>query len=162
MRRCTRPVSLVAACLAAAALLAGCGIGAGPGTKNASVRVTANFGSTLYGSAVETHVPGAETVMSLLQRHFKVSTRYGGGFVEAINGHSGSSDHYDWFYFVNGIQAPKGAATTDVHKGDHIWWVSDVGKFAGHYPGWRLTHDIPRICREIYEANAGRWLEAVA
>ena len=46
--------------------------------------------------------------------------------------------------------------------GDHIWWVSDVSKFASHYPGWKLTHDVPRICREIYEANAEHWLEAVA
>jgi CDP-paratose 2-epimerase len=44
-------------------------------------------------------------------------------------------------------------------KGDHVWWVSDVSKFAGHYPGWRVTYDIPRICREIYEANADRLLE---
>jgi CDP-paratose 2-epimerase len=41
--------------------------------------------------------------------------------------------------------------------GDHIWYVSDVSKFASHYPGWSLTHDVPRICREIYEANADRW-----
>jgi CDP-paratose 2-epimerase len=41
--------------------------------------------------------------------------------------------------------------------GDHIWWVSDVGKFAAHYPGWRLTYDIPRICKAIYEANRERW-----
>ena len=41
--------------------------------------------------------------------------------------------------------------------GDHIWYVSDVSKFASHYPGWKLTYDVPRICREIYEANADRW-----
>ena len=23
--------------------------------------------------------------------------------------------------------------------GDHVWWVSDIRKFAGHYPGWSLT-----------------------
>jgi len=45
--------------------------------------------------------------------------------------------------------------------GDHIWWISDVRKFKSHYPGWELTYDVPRICREIYEANAERWLEAV-
>lgn len=46
--------------------------------------------------------------------------------------------------------------------GDHIWWVSDVSKFSEHFPEWRLTYDIPRICREIYEANAESWLETVA
>ena len=44
--------------------------------------------------------------------------------------------------------------------GDHIWWISDVGKFQAHYPQWRLTRDVPQICREIYEMNAERWLES--
>ena len=46
--------------------------------------------------------------------------------------------------------------------GDHIWWVSDVSKFESHYPGWKLAHDVPRICREIFEANATRWQETRA
>ena len=46
--------------------------------------------------------------------------------------------------------------------GDHIWWISDVAKFQSHYPTWRLTYDVPRICREIYENNIERWLETVA
>jgi len=43
--------------------------------------------------------------------------------------------------------------------GDHIWWISSVSKFSGHYPDWRMTYNVPRICREIYETNAERWLE---
>lgn len=46
--------------------------------------------------------------------------------------------------------------------GDHIWWISDVGKFQSHYPTWQLTRDVRQICQEIYEANCERWLEAVA
>jgi len=45
--------------------------------------------------------------------------------------------------------------------GDHIWWISDVRKFQSHYPEWRLRYDVPAICREIYENNVERWLEAV-
>lgn len=41
--------------------------------------------------------------------------------------------------------------------GDHIWWVSDVGKFRSHYPGWQLRYDVPQICREIFENNVERW-----
>jgi len=41
--------------------------------------------------------------------------------------------------------------------GDHIWWVSDNGKFAAQFPAWRLTYDVPLILREIYEHNRGRW-----
>ncbi len=42
--------------------------------------------------------------------------------------------------------------------GDHVWYVSDVSKFASHYAGWKLTRDVPGICREMYEANVERWL----
>ena len=136
MHRRTRSALLTVAILAAAALLGGCGAGAGPGTRDVSVQVTGNFGSTLYGSAREKHVPGAETVMSLLERHFKVSTRYGGGFVESIGGHSGSSSHRDWFYYVNGFEATRGAAETGVHAGDHIWW---------DLHDWAATDSIPAV-----------------
>jgi CDP-paratose 2-epimerase len=44
--------------------------------------------------------------------------------------------------------------------GDHIWWISDIGKFMSHYPDWRLQYDVPRILREIYESNQMRWTEA--
>jgi CDP-paratose 2-epimerase len=53
---------------------------------------------------------------------------------------------------------PLNCTYTEANRtGDHIWWISDVGKFSAHYPGWQLTYDIPRICREIYEANIDRW-----
>jgi hypothetical protein len=135
-QRIRSALSVLAASCAAAVVLSGCGIGAGSGTRNASVIVTGNFGSRLYGSAQESKVPGAETVMSLLERHFKVSTRYGGGFVEAIGNHSGSSSHRDWFFYVNGIEASQGAAATDVHAGDRIWW---------DLHDWTATDSIPAV-----------------
>ena len=46
----------------------------------------------------------------------------------------------------------------DNRVGDHIWWISDISKFQGHYPGWRLTRDVPAILREIHDHNAERWL----
>ncbi|MBF0489604.1 MAG: NAD-dependent epimerase/dehydratase family protein [Candidatus Omnitrophica bacterium] len=45
--------------------------------------------------------------------------------------------------------------------GDHIWWISDVSKFASHYPQWRLTKNIEDILREIYDYNCKRWLTEV-
>jgi CDP-paratose 2-epimerase len=41
--------------------------------------------------------------------------------------------------------------------GDHMWWIGDNGRFAGHYPGWRMEYDVPRILAEIHEANRQRW-----
>lgn len=40
--------------------------------------------------------------------------------------------------------------------GDHIWYVSDLGKFKAHYPDWRLRYDVPRILTEIYETTQER------
>ena len=42
--------------------------------------------------------------------------------------------------------------------GDHIWWVSDVGKFREHFPTWRLQHDLRAILEQIFENNTGRWV----
>jgi CDP-paratose 2-epimerase len=46
--------------------------------------------------------------------------------------------------------------------GDHIWWISDNSKFAGHYPEWRQKYDCQAILREIYEYNRGRWTAGAA
>ncbi|MGO9899383.1 MAG: DUF4430 domain-containing protein [Solirubrobacteraceae bacterium] len=119
-----------------AAALAGCGLGAGPGTSNASITVTRDFGARSVGALTQKHVPGAETVMQMLERGFAVATSYGGGFVQSIDSFAGSSAHRDWFYYVNGIEAPSGAATTAVHRGDHIWW---------DLHDWSATDSIPAV-----------------
>jgi CDP-paratose 2-epimerase len=41
--------------------------------------------------------------------------------------------------------------------GDHIWYVSDVGKFQSHYPKWQLRYDVRAILQEIYDAGRERW-----
>jgi len=40
--------------------------------------------------------------------------------------------------------------------GDHIWWISDTGKFERHYPGWRQRYSLEETVREIFEANRRR------
>jgi len=129
-------VRAAVAAVAAVAALSGCGLGPGPGTHGVTVTVTQDFGARSVGAADERRVPGSETVMRALQRSFRVSTRYGGGYVQSIGGHAGTSDQHDWFYYVNGIQAPQGAATTAVHHGDHIW-------FDLH--DWHATQSIPAV-----------------
>jgi hypothetical protein len=127
--------SLVAAAIATVAL-AGCGLGAGPGTGGVSVTVTRNFGGRSLAVVKQSRVPGAETVMRMLERHFHVGTRYGGGFVQSIDASAGTSDQTDWFYYVNGVQAAQGAATTAVHKNDRVW-------FDLH--DWHATDSIPAV-----------------
>lgn len=43
----------------------------------------------------------------------------------------------------------------DHRIGDHIWWISDVRKFRGHYPRWLHHYDLPRILEEIHRAIVG-------
>ncbi|MDQ6818416.1 MAG: DUF4430 domain-containing protein [Actinomycetota bacterium] len=114
----------------------GCGLGPGPGTRDVTLTVTRGFGSSRIASTSRTHVPGSETVMRMLERSFRVATRYGGGFVESINGLSGGSSQLDWFYYVNGIEASAGARATAVHRGDRIWW---------DLHDWRATESIPAV-----------------
>jgi len=45
----------------------------------------------------------------------------------------------------------------DNRVGDHIWWISDVGRFEKDYPNWRLKHNVTDILSEIYEVNADLW-----
>lgn len=41
--------------------------------------------------------------------------------------------------------------------GDHIWWISDNGRFSDRYPNWRLKYNVFNILEEIYEFNWERW-----
>jgi hypothetical protein len=119
----------------------GCGLGPGRRTGDVSLTVTRDFGASTVASITRRQVPGSETVMRMLERSLQVGTRYGGGFVESIDGFSGDSSRHDWFYYVNGIEAPAGGASTAVHHGDRIWWdlhdwsaTGSVPAVVGSYP----------------------------
>ena len=52
----------------------------------------------------------------MLDREAEITTRYGGGFVQSIDGLEGALDagrSLDWFFFVNGIESSTGAAEVD-------------------------------------------------
>ncbi len=38
--------------------------------------------------------------------------------------------------------------------GDHIWWISDVRKFQGHYPKWKFRYGLREMLEEIHRAVA--------
>ena len=57
--------------------------------------------------------------MRLLDRNAEISTRYGGGFVQSIDGiEGGRSDgrQLDWFFYVNGVESPVGAAEYELAR----------------------------------------------
>src|SRR3712207_9028518 len=77
--------------------------------------------------------------MRLLQRNTRVKTRFGGGYVQAIEGLGGGRERgrpVDWFYYVNGVHAPKGAGATKVRPGDRIWWDRR---------DWGVTNRVPAV-----------------
>jgi hypothetical protein len=123
--------------LLAAAALAGCGLGAGPAPSAVQLAVTRDFGASPLPHAGALKISGQETAMSLLIRNYSVSTRYGGGFVQSVDGLAGGQEAgrpVDWFYYVNGVEASKGAADTNVHPGDHIWWDRHDWSQTDHIP----------------------------
>jgi hypothetical protein len=130
--------------LALALLASGCGLGAGKAPGGVRLLVTRDFGAATIGSWSAPQAHGEETVMSLLTRNAKIATRYSGGFVQSVDGVTGGREGgrpVDWFYYVNGVEAGKGAATTRVHPGDYVWWdrhdwsqADDVPAVVGSFP----------------------------
>jgi len=46
-------------------------------------------------------------------------------------------------------------AYSDTNRiGDHIWYISDVGRFREHYPGWEFRYDLDDIMRQIFEGSS--------
>ena len=105
--------------LAAACLLAGCGEEAA-GEGAAELWITRDRGSEVV---LSTSVPAGISALEALRRKTDVETRYGGRFVQAIDGIEGDiAGQHDWFYFVNGYEADISAADYELHDGDVLWW----------------------------------------
>jgi hypothetical protein len=114
----------------AVAALAGCGSTQTGGS--ASLWITRDHGAHVL---LVRKVPAGLTAMQVLQQAVKVQTRYGGRFVQSINGLSGSlSTRHDWFYFVNGYEADRGATDYRLKTGDVEWWDYRDWTHAIHVP----------------------------
>ena len=131
-------IAVLAASLLAA-LASGCGAGVGPGDGSVQLTVSRDFGRVDVLQRSLTGLPESETVMRLLSANTKTKTSYSGGFVDSVNGVSGGQSggrSVDWFYFVNGSEAPLGAASTKVRDGDRIWW---------DWRDWSATENVPAV-----------------
>jgi hypothetical protein len=136
-RRLAALLALVAAL--AVAGLTGCGVGAGESEGGgAELRVTRDFGTAELADEDQPDVKESDTVMRFLQSKRDVKLRYGGGFVQAIDGleGTGESGQKDWFFFVNGEESDTGAADRKLHPGDVVQW---------DYRDWSSTMRVPAI-----------------
>lgn len=107
------------AVLGLALALAGCG-GSEGGHGTATLWVTRDRGAhVMYAGSVPAGLNGIQTV----ERELKVSTRYGGRYLQSISGLAGSlGSQHDWFFFVNGVQGGESATDVKIHPGDVLWW----------------------------------------
>src|SRR6478672_10415847 len=133
-----RGTAVATALLLAALAAAGCGLGPGADVGSVELTVTREFGAVpvLQRSLAAKE---SDTVMRALEANAEVETRYGGGFVHSIDGvaegeHGG--DPYDWFFFVDGVESPIGAADVDLKQGERVWW---------DYRNWSATNHVPAV-----------------
>jgi hypothetical protein len=106
------------ALLCAAAALAGCG-GAGADGGEATLWVTRDRGAQ---TLVDAEVAAGQTLMRALRGEADVETRFGGRFVQAIDGvHGGLAAQRDWFWWVNGIEGDRSIAEYRLRDGDVAW-----------------------------------------
>jgi hypothetical protein len=129
----------IALLLAVALAAAGCGVGPGSGVGEVSLTVTRDYGSEQLQPVSSGEVSESDTVMRVLDREATIATRYGGGFVQAIDGLEAderSARSFDWFFYVNGIESPVGAADFTLHGGEAIWW---------DYRDWSAAQRVPAV-----------------
>ena len=110
--------------LGVALAAAGCGIGPGSKVGSVDLTVTRDFGATKVAEA-SGEANESDTVMRFLEGETEIETRYGGGYVKSIDGleESERDGHpYDWFFWVNGVISPTGAAEVPLEGGEKIWW----------------------------------------
>jgi hypothetical protein len=117
--------------LLAAVSFAGCGQ---RGKGKAQVWVTRDRGATVLDRGT---VPVGLTALQGLDRIARIETGYGGAFVNEIDGVAGSRTRQrDWFFFVNGYEADRGAASYRLRAGDVEWW---------DYRSWRGSERVPVV-----------------
>ncbi len=51
----------------------------------------------------------------------------------------------------------KSIYSEDNRIGDHIWYISNLGKFQSHYPDWNQKYSLKETLVQIYENNKDRW-----
>jgi hypothetical protein len=118
---------------------AGCGLGEGQSVEPVALTVTRDYGAEreLHRSLDDLHE--SDTVMRVLDRSAEIETRYGGGFVQSIDGVAGGprkGRFHDWFFYVNGVESSVGAAEVALRGGERIWW---------DYRDWTAAMRVPAV-----------------
>lgn len=131
--------------LLALAVLGGCGEET-RATGAAELWITRDRGSEVILTA---SVPAGISAMEAVRRKADVDTRYGGRFVQAIDGiHGALAEQRDWFFYVNGYEGDLSAADYTLHDGDVLWW---------DYRDWRGQLRVPVVVGAFPEPLRHGW-----
>lgn len=133
------PGTAVAIALFAALAAAGCGLGPGKGLGDVELTVTRDYGTVPMLHRQLGDVTESDTVMRALEGSADISTRYGGGFVQSIEGLEAQESvdrSLDWFFYVDGVEATVGAADYRLHGGESVWW---------DYRDWGAAMRVPAV-----------------
>jgi hypothetical protein len=148
-----RPLVLVLALV-----LAGCGA-SGRGHGTATLWVTTDRGAHVVFSGP---VPAGSDGIRTVEAKLKVTTRYGGRYLQSVNGLAGSvTKQRDWFFYVNGLEGNRSAAEVTIHPGDVLWW--DYRRWNGatmHVPVVAGAYPKPFLGRPTSVVSADRALAA--
>jgi Domain of unknown function (DUF4430) len=119
--------------LLAVLALAGCGEER-TGSGTASLWVTRDRGAEVIHTGT---VPAGISALEAVDRELDVDTRYGGRFVQSIEGVEGSlAEQRDWFWYVNGLEGDTSAAEYRLRPGEIVWW---------DYRSWAAQMQVPVV-----------------
>ncbi len=126
---------------------------AGDTENTATVVVTRDFGRELVLEQ-KIEIEADTSAMAALQMVADVETKYGGGYVGAINGissESGEADKKkDWFFYVNGIASNLGARDYILQNGDVEHW---------DFRDWSYQQFIPAIIGDFPQPFLSGYLD---
>jgi hypothetical protein len=144
-----RGPAIAIALLCAAPAVAGCGLGPGDDVGEVGLTVTRDYGAEPVLEASVDEVTESDTVMRVLDRNAEITTRYGGGFVQSIEGleaETADGRSSDWFFYVDGVESEVGAADFPLDGGEEIWW---------DYREWSAAMRVPAVVGSWPQPFAG-------
>lgn len=111
------------------------------------------------GKQVRDNIHASDLVAAF--EHFAANPRQG----EAYNIGGGRHANCSMIEAIDMCEKAAGRSLTWTYSdenrvGDHIWWVSDIRKFEGHFPDWKLKFGIEEIVQEIFDEGVDRWQAA--
>jgi len=121
-------------------------------TSEVTVVITRDFGKeVLLQQTVEIELD--TTAMDAMQMVARVETKYGGGFVNSINGigsgyEGANKSKMDWFLYINGISSNVGAKDYILQDGDVEHWDFHDWSFRQFIPA--IVGDFPEPFRNGY------------